>query len=694
MPSTLGDLLPPGQEKGGASNSFDAPPPSGAPLGTMLSEGRPLVSSGNVIVPGSTPMPGDEMPKKCETLGDLRALFPDLQDSSSGFYLVVERTHPKVINGLSAAGVIGRFNGIHEAVDLLDIDGFAGKFGPGTYIVWVEGPSKSAIDPFTGRPKILRKAEITHKVPEMPPQNPPMPSVHFMPPQNFNNPVELERARGEVSIQKMLAERALSGMSNQGGGVADIAVESLRSNSAVTQATIDRLTHQNDALTAQVRELMMKLSERNHEPSTADDLVKTVLSRGNAEVEMMRSNFEAQLRQIQSAAEDRIEKQRESYERRMEEIRHDYSRREDNMRDAHEKAIERMREAHEQAMNRERTLGEDRFRNERENLDRQIASLKSEHERSIEVMRNEYARSLQNHIDNRQRDIEMLERQQAVVMGAKEAEIARLMAENERLKDKVDNLEKQVNMPFQDKILEVHKYQELIQAMGGGAGPARDEEEKESKPDFMEKAMEFASTPAGQMLLAAGLQKAGVPIPGMPTGAPPPKQMGPGQPPPRQPAPQPRRQRQQPPPVQQVQQVQQQPPPAPAPQQESQQPPQPAPPPPRPRHALSFRGEQPLPDKDMQNALVFLEQQLWQKAFSNPPADTSAVAAEIRAMVDVAFPGQDIVSRFHGWVDAQNFTFILDMVHSGPHSWLGKKDWVSSLWDAIAPKSEPAPAAS
>jgi hypothetical protein len=649
--STLGDLLPPGQEPAGAS----APPPQGKPLGAMLAE-KP---AGNVIVPGAKPEVNEDEIKKCETLGDLRAKFPELQDPSSGYTMVVERTHPKGIY----AGVQGRFKANHDGFDLLDVEGFGEFFKAGTYVVWVEGPSRTSLDPITGHPRILRKAEITHKVPEMPvtPHQSPYATYPFaMPPyqqQNGNSAVELERARSEGKIGEMLAQKALNGMGAQPDNTAGaIASEAVRYASEQSRIQIDVLNRQMEALREQNQALMERLSTTRSEPSTSDNLVHAMLNRGNADVEMMRNSHAQELSSLRASYDDRIERMRSEFEQSKDRARADMERKE-----------ERMVAAHEQALTRERTLADDRFRQEREHLANQTKLLEQSHERALRSARDEYQANLERLVDQRKNDQERMDAQHALIVQTKEQEIQRLKDDNERLRDKVERLERLVNMPFQDKLMEIKNMSELLGVLGGGGAP---EEKEEAKPDMLEKLADFAQTPVGQMIAAAALQKSGM----LPAGAVPPV-APPGPPAPRQMnqgAPQAKKK---PRPVQQT---------APQPQQTHQQaPPQQAPA--KPKQEIMARGEQPLPDEQLHGVLKFLEGNLWQAAHATPPADPRAVAEQLRAFVEQNFPGQDMVSRFHAWMDAANFTKLLDALHGADGAWLKQKPWIEGLWVSMEP---------
>ncbi len=666
--STLGDLLPPGQEPAGAS----APPPQGKPLGAMLAE-KP---AGNVIVPGAKAEVNEDEIKKCETLGDLRAKFPELQDPSSGYFMIVERTHPKSI----FAGILGKYKSDHEGNDLLDVAGFASFFKAGTYVIWVEGPSKNSVDPVTGVPKTLRKAEITHKVPEMPPgyptQQQPYPypfAAPPYPPQNGNSAVDLERAKSEGTITRLMTEKVLSSMGAQPDSTAGaIAAEAVRAASEQSRIQIDVLNRQMEALREQNQILMERLSNTRSEPSTSDNLVHAMLNRGNADVEMMRNSHAQELSSLRASYDDRIERMRSEFEQSKDRARADMERKE-----------ERMIAAHEQALTRERTLADDRFRQEREHLSNQTKLLEQSHERALESAKEEYKASLERLVDQRKNDLERVDFQHASVVQAKEQEIQRLKDENDRLRDKVDRLERQVNMPFQDKLMEIKSMSELLGVLGGGGAP---EEKEEAKPDMLEKLADFAQTPVGQMIAAAALQKSGM----LPAGAVPPV-APPGPPAPRQMnqgAPQAKKK---PRPVQQT---------APQPQQTHQQaPPQQAPA--KPKQEIMARGEQPLPDEQLHGVLKFLEGNLWQAAHATPPADPRAVAEQLRAFVEQNFPGQDMVSRFHAWMDAANFTKLLDALHGADGAWLKQKPWIEGLWvsmeppppdPVLAPAPAPAPA--
>jgi hypothetical protein len=620
--------------------------------------------AGNVIVPGAKPEVNEDEIKKCETLGDLRAKFPELQDPSSGYSMVVERTHPKGIY----AGVQGRFKGNHEGFDLLDVEGFGEFFKAGTYVVWVEGPTRTSLDPITGHPRILRKAEITHKVPEMPvqPHQSPYATYPFAvppyPPQNGNSAVDLERAKSEGTITRLMTEKVLSSMGAQPDSTAGaIAAEAVRAASEQSRIQIGVLNDQLQESREQIRLLMERLSNTKTEPSTSDNLVTAILNRGNADVEMMRNSHMQELSSLRASYDERIERMRSEFEQSKDRARADAERKE-----------ERLLAAHEQALTRERVMADDRFRHEREHLANQTKLLEQSHERALESAREEYKASLERLVDQRKNDQERMDAQHALIVQTKEQEIHRLKDDNERLRDKVERLERLVNMPFQDKLMEIKNMSDLLGVLGGGGGGG--EEKEEAKPDMVEKIMEFAQTPVGQMMAAAALQKSGMLPPGMvppavPPGPPAPRQMG-------QAAPQPKKK---PRPVQQT---------APQPQQAQAQAQQA---PAKPKNEIMARGEQPLPDEQLHGVLKFLEGNLWQAAHATPPADPRSVADQLRAFVDQNFPGQDMVSRFYAWMDAANFTKLLDALHGSDGAWLKQKPWVEGLWVSMAPPPADAP---
>jgi len=658
MPSTLGDLLP----LDTSAVDGEAPMvPQGPRMGDMLSSNpAPIQSQGGVVRAGDVPSV-DDMPKKAETLSDLRALFPELQNSSSGFRLLVERTHPKVRSGMKVAGVQGSFTGYHDGNDLLSTEGFEAQFGWGTYVVWVEGPSKNSVDPTTGHPKIVRKAEIKHDVPERPPmqQNPYL-TPQFVMPHPANSQVELERARAEGRVMDRLAERALGELNHRpatDGGVSSIAAAAVEANSAQARIMIENLSKQNDALRDQVNSLMERLG---HPQNTAsDDLVRTVLSRGNSEIESMRMGYERQIDQIRQANDDRIERMRQDYDRTIERMRQDYQQREDNIRSQMQ-----------QAMYSDKTLFEDRFKHEREHLMNQIQSLRADHERALESTKNEYARNLEALRDSRDRDLEVIQGNQRLIIESKETEISRLTAENNRLQDKVASLEAKVNMPFHDKVRELQLHSQLL-GIGTSSG---DGEEKEEKPDMMSKVMEFASTPAGQVLASAVIGKlAGAP-PQAPQGIP-----LPGQPQPRQSAqgqPQ-RRQKKQPQPQPQPQ-AQPQPAPQNAPQ-------QPQPQPQQNGHVVEFLGgEQPLPNEQLRPLIPHIENSFFDA--SSNGASPEQIGREFYQFAEAQMPGQRVTRKLVNWIDAYNFCKILDMVSKGQRGWMGndKVSWVKGVWEVLS----------
>lgn len=111
----------------------------------------------------------------------------------------------------------------------------------------------------------------------------------------------------------------------------------------------------------------------------------------------------------------------------------------------------------------------------------------------------------------------------------------------------------------------------------------------------------------------------------------------------------------------------------------------------RPQHQIQTRGPLPLEEMKLREALPKLEAAIAQHAFRDPPTDPKAVYNGVKAMVDLSFPGEDLINKFYAWIDAENATKLLDMVRGGTPSWMDRLAWVTELWEQIQANA-PAPA--
>jgi hypothetical protein len=651
-------------------------PQRGPAIGELLSSGSAAPRVGGVINLAEVAGEEDGKVSKCETLSDLRAKYPEIQRDGSGWKMVVERIRPKVLNGMKVDGVVGEFCSQHDGKDLASIDGFRDMFGAGDYEVWVIGPSQNSVDPTTGRPKIIRKDGIKHSVPDKP-----MTQQNFMPPINPYGPsvhpsVEIARINAEAKREDVLLQRALEGSKGDPASsqLLDLVKQQLADSNA-RNAELERIVREGNNRRDPMAE---RLVERTLDSDR--ERVDQLRAMHTEEVNRMRSHYEGEIERIRGSYTGEIERIRSAFEDRIERINSSNRESELRIRQDFESRVERLNR--EVSQLQEKTRGEEReirareqerfdaaLRLERESFNQRTESMKADAQRAMDSAKADYQRSLEMLRADRERDLESLERQQTVLLEAKNAEINSLRAENDRLSTKVTMLEAQVNKPFEDKIKEVAQFSELLGLGGGGAT-----EEKEEKTDIMESVVRFAETPAGGMiatLVASGVaEKLGIKMPAAPPPQPPPKQMTQGQPQRGQakktrpsPAPQ---QAAQPP-----QQPQQQEAQAPAPQQHPPMPP------------VHVRGQQPMPDEVMRTVLPILEQSFREAATSNPQAEPKDFASKIREKTESLAPGQDMVSSFAKWIDGENFCKLMFRVAGGSFPWGAYESWVRAVWEEM-----------
>lgn len=667
---TLGSLLPP-------DPSAPAMEPARGPaMGELLASGSPVpAAQGGVINPADVALEKDGKIDKCETLSDLRAKFPEVQRPGSGWTLCVERKSPKVLNGIKFDGLLGSFCAFHEGKDLLSIDGFYDQFGYGDYIVWVEGPSQSSFDQYTGKPKILVKGEIKLSVPERPM---PAQQTMFMPPMNpygsaAHPQVEATRIQTDHAERQFLLERAL---------------RQPTSDPAAAQA-IDLLKDQLVAERQENRDIRERLDALLRDPGrgSADpftqSLVQNAMNGQQERIEAIRQGHADELSRLRNHYENEISRVRESYDDRLQRAREDRDREVASLRNDYDTRIDRitreMSDLRDRSSRDEREIRakeQERFdglmRLEKETFQSRMESAKNEFERSLAAAKNEFERSMTTLRDDRQRDLDLLENQTRILIEVKDNEIRNLRDDKERLSRKVEELEAKINIPVEEHIAKVARTAEMLGLSGGGG----DASEKEEKPDMMETVARIAETPAGAImmnLLAAGIaQKAGIKLPegppALPPGAPPPRQMGPA------PKPQPKKKPQpanvsHPAPVQQAQAA-------------------PAPQPPQQMPDVAFRGPLPLPEEQMRSLLPLLEAQLRAEAEKNPPTNPTEVAASIRTQVDMLAPGADIVSGFVKWISGDNFCKLLYRVVGGHYNWGQHEAWMVAVWGELEKPAE------
>lgn len=671
---TLASLLPP-------DPSAPIPEPArGAAIGDLLASGSPVPQGqGGVINLSEIEVEKDGKIDKVETLSDLRAKFPEVQRPGSGWSLCVERKSPKVLNGIKFDGLLGSFCAFHEGKDLLSIDGFYDQFGHGDYIVWVEGPSQSSNDPYTGKPKILIKGEIKLSVPERPM---PAQQTMFMPPMNpygsaAHPQVEATRIQADHAERQFLLERALRQPTSD--PMASQAIDMLREQHRADQ-------EENRALRERLDSILRDPGRGSADPFT-QSLVQNAMNGQQERIDAIRQGHSEEMNRLKSHYDNEIARIRDSYDDKLQRARDDRDRDITSIRNDYETRLERINrelsDLRDRARSDEREVRakeQERFDNllrvERETFRTQMEASKNEFERSLSSAKNEFERSMSTLREDRQRDLQLLESQTQTLLGVKDNEINNLRAERDRLASKVDMLEAKINVPFEDKIAEIAKTSEML-----GLGGSRDEGvEKEEKQDMLETVARIAETQAGSIvmnLLAAGIaQKAGIKLPEgppqMPPGAPPPRQMGPA------PKPQTKKAKPQQPNVS-----------PPAPVQQAQAAPEPQPPQQMPD--VTFRGPLPLPEDQMRKVLPLLEASLRAEAAKNPPSSPSDVASTIRAQVDLLAPGADIVSGFVKWISGDNFCKLLYRVVGGQYNWGLHEAWMAAVWSELEKPSVDAP---
>jgi hypothetical protein len=657
--STLGELLPLGAVPKAMAPAM---PPELPSLADALSAAPAPQHRGGVTTVESI-AEEDEAPKKVETLSDLRYNYPQVDMPGSGTVLVVERIFPKVdeATGRRVDGVLGRYCAYHLEFDLCDELSFGAHFGWGTYEVWVEFPSRQKRSLATGaalptRSKDTVKVHVPQKTAHMTQQATP-PVYPFQHPANAaaNAQVALEQAKTEGAVTNKLVDHLLraptpAAVSSQDNNLAAELARTLKEQAMASEnalnARLDAMVQQNQRLQDELMQAQRQASRPDH---TSADLVTSLIHKGNVDVEemrrrnqeeinRMRQDYEAQIDRLRRDAEDSLRRERGDFDRKFEQ----------HMRDA------------EQRIMRADTLADDRHKQEREHNLRLLESDRKEHERAQRALQDTHERALAASRADRTAAEEMLKATHQVLLQAKDAEIARTMAELNTLRAKVDHLERIVNKPAQQVILESIKLAELVQSTGG---------EKEEKPSLMQQAGEFLQA-AGPMLAPfahqAAMRLGGGAMPAMPAlpaqGAPPN-----GQPPPKQmPAPKPRRNRDGGQPVQP-----QGPGPVVTP------PPQQAPQQAQPQGEIKVRGPQSLTNEQLAQFVPMIEANAHAQLHANPPAAPEAFAATVAAGVP-----PETLRAFVWWIDGRNLAKVLDHFTKGTRGWSEATNvgWVEAVW--------------
>lgn len=679
--STLGDLMPPDP---------DAAPPQparGAPLGDLLAAGGPAPKVGGTIVPSEMDTEEDMKSGKPETLSDLRAKYPALQSAGSNWVLYVERKKPKVHprTGMKHDGTFGPFCALHDGKDLLTVDGFYEQFGHGTYYVWVEGPSnRGDIDPYTQRPKILRKAEISLDLPERPQvtQQPLYPTYPFPPQPAVNPAVEVRRIEAESRREEILLQ------------------EALRNGRGDSQAIVDVLREQIRASENRVAEMTKIIESMRDQRGSVDPLTQSLMERQiqseSSRIEQIRVGYQADLDRMRSSHESEVARMRESHQDRLDRLDRDSKDREERLRRDYEERITRLNDeiralqSRSQADEREVRRGEqERFdgllRVERESFRLNLESAKNEFERNMKSAREDYATRLEMLASDRNRDLQTLESQHAIVLQVKDGQISALTSQVESLRREVESLRDKVNVPFEEKVREVATYSRML-GLGASEETPSDSETKE---DLMDKAVRVLETPAGPIIanLVSNFvsQKMGIPVPGAPL---PPN----GNPAPRQVTQQAGQQRQQqrrkqqapvqqaannapaPQPQQQAQQQQ-----APQPQQQAQQ----------QMPTVTFRGPAPMDNESLKKLLPTIHDSFRSEIFKDPRPEPKAFADSLRAQLSLLTPGQDTASKFTAWIDGRNFCRLLYRVSGGSVDWGSQEEWMAEMWSHLEVVDQP-----
>jgi len=640
----------------------------------------PLVSGSGPIIPGMTPLDGEDI-KKAETLSDLRFLFPELQRDGSETMMVVERNFPKVRNGVKVDGFVAKCYSTVNGHDVLSEVGFREAFGPGTYTVWVEGPSKKKVDPVTGMPAIIRKTngEFKLSLSEVPQvtQQPMFGPGMF----NGTNPaVELERVKGENALSQRVVDHALN-QQNAGRPSADpmaaMAAEAIRGGNEMAQQTISQQAAQMAALQSHIYELQSKLSDSSSRATpTNDRMVEALLTRGYQDMEQVRSRYDDQIQRMRTDYEDRIERMRNSYEDRLK-----------DKGDAVTKAEDRVRSDYDQKIERAVQLAEDRFRHERDHhlivveaakkdYERNLATITNEHGREIEVLRNEAGRNLGNQ-----------ERAFGVVIQSKDSEINRVTAEVAQLKSELERFRNKENKPLHVQLQEIKMMGDLVQSMAP-------QEKEEKSPSMGDRVMEALISPqgmqaAGPIIMALG-QRAGVLPPAPPGQAPvaPAPALQPGQQPARQMGParpqqQPQRPRGARNPVSTAEMPFRDPSVPPPPDAQRQDNVSPASPAqaatsaPKARQPV-FKARPPFSKEEFDKHLPAIESAAFQ-AFQDR-SDPAAFAT-----LSIQFLNADTVSKFLSFVDGENFALLLEAATRGERGWAAEPriQWMREVWAAM-----------
>lgn len=449
------------------------------------------------------------------TLEDLCARF-DL-DGTGQFFIMVTRQQPRAYAGTAT---YGRMRNIDIS---MSHEEFCLAYGGGQYIMQVYGPPKRGgiIDPKTLKPKkkALSKT-ITLTIPwEGENGLPPNPMAAIDP---FENEEEPHMSQG-ASVTDRLTSRRVNTLADakiiETHTQKELTMderqrqerrEEVQQRRQAEAAAVDVLKESKDETIrmqqARIEELSKEVRAMNGSKSNGSDVVHAVAQMATA-LQRPQANSD-ELQRMREGYEERLASQREAYEQRLKDLTERHKReledrervlqrdKEDGVRRAEEAA--RIAEQHRaqdvqqviKDRDREREDAKKDLERQKADQERERESLKREHERDIARQKEQYENLLRAEKESNERERRTTEQLTAtkadLVKSTVEselrtatAEVARLRADNERLKTELD---KKSNLPKQLK-----EFSDAAESLGFNRDEGGGKEEPASWQDLLLK---------------------------------------------------------------------------------------------------------------------------------------------------------------------------------------------------------------
>lgn len=398
---------------------------------------------------------------KLQTIGDLIAYYPELQDPASGWVFDVERVLPKAFMNMSVGGGLGEF-------PPMDQQTFHALFGGGTYLVRVKGPTKKGGQhPMTGMPLTSTYNTIKILLPGNPvfvpggqqgrpdagfggfPQN----GQHMQSNGFGGYPGGFGGAGAAHAQVENTATKALGDLSGQllnkalggDGGSHD---RDRDRDDGVTRSVLEYgqrtatdqlafLQAQNADKDRRLDALMDEIRKANANSPT-DRLAAQAFDMQGMQTRMAQMATDAAERMDRMSAQHRgdIESRDRNWEDRLRLAREEGKSREDNARAEAARERERMTETFDRKLQEAKSDKEREVENHRSDHRRQIDGMNADHNRALDNLRSDHAR-----------DATMLAGLHKIALEAKDAEIVRLRTDLATAQAELGLLRREVNKP-------------------------------------------------------------------------------------------------------------------------------------------------------------------------------------------------------------------------------------------------------